>query len=54
MPNLTEKRILPFKAQQIYDLVIDIEKYPEFLPWCKQARIVEIISKVSSKNIALM
>ena len=45
MPNLTEKRILPFKAQQIYDLVIDIEKYPEFLPWCKQARIVEIISK---------
>jgi coenzyme Q-binding protein COQ10 len=45
MPTLTEKKILPFKAQQIYQLVMDIEKYPEFLPWCKQAKIIEVISE---------
>ena len=44
MPTLTQNRNLPYSAEKIYELVMDIEKYPEFLPWCKQARIVEIIS----------
>lgn len=44
MPSLTQTKILPYKAHHIYQLVMDIEKYPEFLPWCKQARIVRIIS----------
>lgn len=44
MPNLTERKILPYQARQMYQLIIDIEKYPEFLPWCKQAKIIERIS----------
>ena len=48
MPNLTEKKILPYQAKQIYQLVMDIEKYPEFLPWCKQAKIIE---KISDENL---
>lgn len=31
-------------AQQIFDLVADVEKYPEFLPWCAGARITKQIS----------
>jgi coenzyme Q-binding protein COQ10 len=31
----------PYTTQQIFDLVIDIERYPEFLPWCRAARILE-------------
>ena len=45
MPILTQLRTLPYPAEKIYQLVMDIEKYPEFLPWCKQARIVEVISE---------
>lgn len=45
MPRLNQIRTLPYSAQQIYSLVMDIEKYPEFLPWCKQAKIIEIISE---------
>ncbi len=45
MPKFAEKKILPHKAKQIFDLVMDIEKYPDFLPWCKQARIVNLISQ---------
>jgi coenzyme Q-binding protein COQ10 len=41
MHRYTESRKSPFKAQQIYDLVADIEKYPEFLPWAVQANILE-------------
>ncbi len=39
MPIHKEKRLLPYSAQQLYDLVIDIERYPEFLPWCLGARV---------------
>jgi coenzyme Q-binding protein COQ10 len=31
----------PYCPQQLFDLVIDIERYPEFLPWCRAARIIE-------------
>jgi len=44
MPSFSETKILPYKAQKIHELVMDIEKYPEFLPWCKQAKIIERIS----------
>jgi coenzyme Q-binding protein COQ10 len=45
MPALKQIKTLPYSAQKIYELVMDIEKYPEFLPWCKQAKIIEEISK---------
>ena len=41
MPSHAEKRVLPYTAEQLFDLVMDIEKYPEFLPWCVAARINE-------------
>ena len=34
-----EKRQLNFSAEQMFDLVADVEHYPEFLPWCLAARI---------------
>jgi len=41
MPKYTERRVLPYTPQQLYDLVVDLESYPEFLPWCVGARIRE-------------
>jgi coenzyme Q-binding protein COQ10 len=37
----SERRILPFTPEQIFALVGDVAKYPEFLPWCTGARIRE-------------
>lgn len=37
--------ILPFLARDLFDVVLDIEKYPEFLPWCK-----EVVILASSPN----
>jgi len=31
--------VLPYSPQQIYDLVADVARYPEFLPWTAAARI---------------
>jgi coenzyme Q-binding protein COQ10 len=39
MPTHAEKRILPYSREQLFDLVIDVDKYPEFLPWCLGCRV---------------
>src|SRR5262249_53899124 len=39
MPTHAEKRELPYRPEQLFDLVADIERYPEFLPWCVGARV---------------
>ncbi len=39
MPQHAETRHLPYTARQMYDLVADVERYPEFLPWNSAARI---------------
>jgi len=39
MPTHSEKRVLPYTADQIYELVADVLRYPEFLPWTAAARI---------------
>lgn len=31
---------MPYKANLIREIIMDIEKYPEFLPWCKKAKII--------------
>lgn len=39
MPRHAETRILPYSPSDMYDLVADVARYPEFLPWCAAARI---------------
>lgn len=39
MPTHAEKRVVPHTQQQIFDLVADVESYPQFLPWCLACRI---------------
>lgn len=39
MPTHAERRLLPYTPEQLFDLVADVERYPEFLPWCLAARI---------------
>lgn len=39
MPTHSETKTLPYTAQQMYDLVADVDSYPKFLPWTAAARI---------------
>ena len=41
MPTFAEERHLPYSQQQIFDLVADVERYPEFLPWCTACRVTK-------------
>ncbi|WP_417429393.1 type II toxin-antitoxin system RatA family toxin [Kiloniella sp.] len=39
MPIHAEKKVLKFKPEQVFEMVADVERYPDFLPWCVGARI---------------
>lgn len=39
MPTHQETRFLPQTAEQLFDLVSDVEDYPNFLPWCVALRV---------------
>lgn len=39
MPRHEETRHLPYSPQQMFDLVTDIGRYPEFLPWIGAMRV---------------
>lgn len=45
MPAHSETRHLPYSAAQMYDLVADVGRYPEFIPWTAAARVRSVTPK---------
>ena len=41
MPNASIKKIIPCKKKDLINMVLDIEKYPDFVPWCIEGKIHE-------------
>ncbi len=41
LPSHREERFLPFTPEQLFDLVVDVGAYPQFLPWVAATRIRE-------------
>ena len=39
MPKASIKKIIPCKKKDLIEMVLDIEKYPEFVPWCLNGKI---------------
>ena len=40
MPIVTKSALVTFSASQMFDLVADMDSYPEFLPWCVAAEVL--------------
>ncbi len=53
MPTHGETRTLPYSAQQMYDLVADVRRYPEFLPWNSGARIRSVTPQPDGTDMML-
>ena len=45
MPSASIKKIIPCSKENLIKMVLDIEKYPEFVPWCINGKIHEIVNK---------
>ena len=39
MSSASIKKIIPCKKYQLIEMVLDIEKYPEFVPWCIEGKV---------------
>lgn len=51
MPTHGEKRVLPYTPQQMYDLVADVGRYPEFLPWNSAARVRRVTQQPDGRQL---
>jgi coenzyme Q-binding protein COQ10 len=51
MPTHAQKKVLRHTPEQMFALVADVKRYPEFLPWCAACRV---ISEEETKLIADM
>ncbi len=41
MKSVHKTVLIWYTAQEMFDLVVDVERYPEFLPWCDHGKVLE-------------
>jgi ribosome-associated toxin RatA of RatAB toxin-antitoxin module len=51
VPSLAREALLPYPVQAVYEIVNDVARYPEFLPWCKA---VEVVAESAEEVIATL
>ncbi len=54
MPRVHRSALLPYPAAKLFELVNDVARYPEFLPWCAAADVVSVseVEMVAALTIA--
>jgi ribosome-associated toxin RatA of RatAB toxin-antitoxin module len=40
MTKIEKSAMVPYSTREMFALVADVESYPEFLPWCTDARVL--------------
>lgn len=53
MKKITRSALLPYSAKKMYDLVNDVEAYPEFLPWCGAAEVKSCDGSSMSASVTI-
>lgn len=41
MANVKHNTTVPYTAAQMFALVNDVERYPEFIPWCTESEVID-------------
>ena len=49
MKQVSRSALVPYSAEQVFDVVNDVRSYPEFLPWCDRT---EVISESDTELVA--
>ena len=53
MPTHAERRFLPYAPEKLYALVADVQRYPEFLPWCTACRVTSRNGNVITADLVI-
>jgi ribosome-associated toxin RatA of RatAB toxin-antitoxin module len=54
MHEVQESKIVPYTKKEMFELVADVDRYQEFLPWCKDSRVVRreyntVVAEIGAK-----
>ncbi len=53
MPSFSNKRRVQHKASEMFDLVADVERYPEFVPLCHQLKVRQRTPKPDGTEVVI-
>ena len=53
MPKIQKSVLVSYSDQQMFDLVENVEKYPEFLPWCSGTQVLSRDSRITRATIKI-
>ncbi|MEZ5559687.1 MAG: type II toxin-antitoxin system RatA family toxin [Pseudomonadales bacterium] len=53
MPVVNRSALLPYPAADVFAIINDVRRYPEFLPWCAEAVVVEETEQLVTAELAL-
>ena len=53
MKKISRSALLPYSSKMMFELVNNIESYPEFLPWCGGSSIVESSDSIMVANVVI-
>lgn len=53
MRAVDRSALVPFSTEQMFELVREIDAYPEFLPWCTGARVIEETAAEQRASVSL-
>jgi ribosome-associated toxin RatA of RatAB toxin-antitoxin module len=53
MPTVRKSVIVPHSCSAMFDLVDDVERYPEFLPWCSGTEVLERTAEVTRATLEI-
>jgi len=51
MPTVTKSVLVPHTAERMFELVDHVESYPDFLPWCAGAKVIERNAQVTRARL---
>jgi len=53
VPEIRRSALMPYPAQFMYDIVNDVDSYPEFLPWCGGVKIHQLDNSSMEASILM-
>ena len=53
MPRVHRSALLPYRAADVFAIVNDVGRYPEFLPWCAAASVLEATDREVLAELSL-
>ncbi len=53
MPTIERSALVPYAAKDMYALVLDVDSYPEFLPWCKGGSVQSLTENEQFASVCI-